>query len=250
LNSADWFDNSNALYIRHGAPVSTTAFDCKSSTLNWQQFCDIQNPASGTWNILAAHTSGPGGAFQVTASLIGQVTVVPTPCVPGPTTLCLNGGRFRVQVSFATPLGTGYAAPGPVISDESGLLWFFSPGNWELALKVLDGCQVNRHYWVFFAALTDVEYVQLRAVVSLHWEQRRDNQRRKRADGNNGRARGKATDAGHDERSGGDSGDYRDEDERLQGYDVTYEYANRTYRTRTNYHPGDRIRVRVDVQPE
>ncbi len=46
------------------------------------------------------------------------------------------------------------------------------------------------------------------------------------------------------------SGDYRDEDERLQGYDVTYEYANRTYRTRTSYHPGDRIRVRVDVQPE
>lgn len=33
-------------------------------------------------------------------------------------------------------------------------------------------------------------------------------------------------------------------------YDVTYEYAGRTYRTRTNYHPGDRIRVRVDVRPE
>lgn len=46
------------------------------------------------------------------------------------------------------------------------------------------------------------------------------------------------------------SGGYREDDERLQGYDVTYEYANRTYRTRTNYHPGDRIRVRVDVQPE
>jgi hypothetical protein len=81
------------------------------------------------------------------------------PCLADERTLCLNGGRFRVQVSFATPLGgTGYATPGPAISDESGLLWFFSPGNWELALKVLDGCQVNRHYWVFFAALTDVEY--------------------------------------------------------------------------------------------
>ena len=34
------------------------------------------------------------------------------------------------------------------------------------------------------------------------------------------------------------------------GYDVTYEYANRTYHTRTNYHPGDRIRVRVDVQAD
>src|SRR5690606_19561011 len=33
-------------------------------------------------------------------------------------------------------------------------------------------------------------------------------------------------------------------------YDVTYEYAGREYPTRTQYHPGDRIRVRVDVRPE
>ena len=33
-------------------------------------------------------------------------------------------------------------------------------------------------------------------------------------------------------------------------YDVTYEYAGREYTTRTQYHPGDRIRVRVDVRPE
>ena len=33
-------------------------------------------------------------------------------------------------------------------------------------------------------------------------------------------------------------------------YDVTYEYAGRQYTTRTDYHPGDRIRVRVDVRPE
>ena len=43
---------------------------------------------------------------------------------------------------------------------------------------------------------------------------------------------------------------YYGDDERLSGYDVTYEYANRTYHTRTNYHPGDRIRVRVDVRAE
>ncbi len=33
-------------------------------------------------------------------------------------------------------------------------------------------------------------------------------------------------------------------------YDVTYEYGGRTQSTRTSYHPGDRIRVRVDVRPE
>ena len=41
-----------------------------------------------------------------------------------------------------------------------------------------------------------------------------------------------------------------DDDGRVQGYDVTYEYAGRSYHTRTSYHPGDRIRVRVDVRPE
>lgn len=33
-------------------------------------------------------------------------------------------------------------------------------------------------------------------------------------------------------------------------YDVTYEYGGRRYTTRTDYHPGDTIRVRVDVRPE
>lgn len=33
-------------------------------------------------------------------------------------------------------------------------------------------------------------------------------------------------------------------------YDVTYEYAGREYVTRTDHHPGDRIRVRVDVRAE
>jgi hypothetical protein len=36
----------------------------------------------------------------------------------------------------------------------------------------------------------------------------------------------------------------------VTAYDVTYEYAGRQYVTRTTYHPGDRIRVRVDVRPE
>jgi len=33
-------------------------------------------------------------------------------------------------------------------------------------------------------------------------------------------------------------------------YDVTYEYAGRRYTRRMDYHPGDRVRVRVDVSPQ
>ncbi len=36
----------------------------------------------------------------------------------------------------------------------------------------------------------------------------------------------------------------------VTAYDVTYEYAGREHVTRTSYHPGDRLRVRVDVRPE
>lgn len=43
---------------------------------------------------------------------------------------------------------------------------------------------------------------------------------------------------------------YYSSDRDVNAYDVTYEYAGRTYTTRTRYHPGDRMRVRVDVRPE
>lgn len=43
---------------------------------------------------------------------------------------------------------------------------------------------------------------------------------------------------------------YGSEQERVDGYDVTYEYAGRQYHTRRDYHPGERIRVRVDVSAD
>ncbi|MFO0335405.1 MAG: glycine zipper 2TM domain-containing protein [Pseudomonadota bacterium] len=38
-------------------------------------------------------------------------------------------------------------------------------------------------------------------------------------------------------------------DERIEGYDVTYEYDGRRFQTRLPYDPGNRMRVRVDVAP-
>lgn len=41
---------------------------------------------------------------------------------------------------------------------------------------------------------------------------------------------------------------YRAE-EQVTGYEVTYEYQGETYRTVTDYHPGDSIELIVDVRP-
>ena len=81
------------------------------------------------------------------------------PCVAGPNTLCLNNDRFRVEVEwldFGGNTGPGTVAPCGV--DDSGIFYFFDPNNWEMLIKVLDGCAITNNYWVFFAATTDVGY--------------------------------------------------------------------------------------------
>ena len=43
-------------------------------------------------------------------------------------------------------------------SDESGLLYFFDRDNAEVLIKVLDGCGVNGHRWLFVAPLTTLAF--------------------------------------------------------------------------------------------
>ncbi|MDQ2980614.1 MAG: hypothetical protein M3R62_15505, partial [Acidobacteriota bacterium] len=81
------------------------------------------------------------------------------PCVADATTLCLNANRFRVQVEWVAAnigqTGVGQSAP---LSSDTGSFWFFSSGNLELNIKVVDGRAVNGRFWVFFGALSDVGY--------------------------------------------------------------------------------------------
>ncbi|HVS66118.1 MAG TPA: hypothetical protein VMT85_21745 [Thermoanaerobaculia bacterium] len=78
--------------------------------------------------------------------------------------LCL-AGRYRVSVEWATGTAGG-SAPGRVLSEDSGLFWFFDPENVEVFAKVLDACAINDYYWVFAAGLTDLE-VRLRVTDSI-----------------------------------------------------------------------------------
>ncbi|REJ83324.1 MAG: hypothetical protein DWQ36_23700 [Acidobacteria bacterium] len=82
--------------------------------------------------------------------------IAPGPCVEGPRTLCLLGGRFRIDGQYATAGGGGLGNAVP-LTDDTGYFWFFAPENVEVALKVLDGCGINDRIWVFAGGLTDVE---------------------------------------------------------------------------------------------
>ena len=81
-----------------------------------------------------------------------------TSCRPQTVPLVFDGG-YEVRMCYETPTGEiGEAKSGIWASSESGLLWFFSRGNAEVLIKVLDGCHLNGHRWVFVAPVTDVAF--------------------------------------------------------------------------------------------
>ena len=80
------------------------------------------------------------------------------PCVAGDETLCLDGGRFEAELEWTSATDSGRGQVVPFGSDSSGLFWFFRPDNWEMLLKMVDGCPLNDRFWVFFAATTNVGF--------------------------------------------------------------------------------------------
>ncbi|MCY3590322.1 MAG: hypothetical protein OXH32_01630 [Acidobacteria bacterium] len=83
----------------------------------------------------------------------------PGPCVADAETLCLLDSRYAVKVEWRTP--DGEVGAGRVVQDgtnDSGLFTFFDPSNWEILVKVLEGCSVNGHVWVYGASTTDLGY--------------------------------------------------------------------------------------------
>lgn len=81
-------------------------------------------------------------------------------CEPTDLRMCLNRGRFAIEITWIRPDGTSGPAHAEQIPgiDDSGYFYFFRPDNVELFVKVLDACNTTFHtYWVFAAGLTNVE---------------------------------------------------------------------------------------------
>ena len=114
-----------------------------------------------TINAVVPDPASPSTVYAAMTNGLCRITLAPTvPCATGSETLCLGSGRFRVELTWRGKIeserGTGQAVP---ISDDTGYFWFFDAANVELVLKVLDGTAINGAFWVFYGALSDLEYV-------------------------------------------------------------------------------------------
>jgi len=78
------------------------------------------------------------------------------PCTADDWTLCLQDGRFQVRAFWRIGDGSNGVGRSIPFTADTGGFWFFGPENFELLVKVLDGCGVNGSYWIYAAGLTDV----------------------------------------------------------------------------------------------
>jgi hypothetical protein len=106
---------------------------------------------SGRYNFACTRICGAGHG-----GMYGEIEVE-APEDPG--VLRLGEDRFRIEVSWSAARqgtsGVGTAVP---ITSDTGAFWFFQPTNLELMIKVLDARAINGHFWVFYGALSNVEY--------------------------------------------------------------------------------------------
>lgn len=152
--SPDWFVGVNGLSLfENGDWVEQkkiTVFGWDAGTDSGTYY-DANNLVTSPFEPISALTSG---IFEGRGS-IGTFTFTRLDSPPPPQ-LLLGAGRFRVELEYEDYEGTrGRGLPATLTAD-TGYFHFFDVDNVEMVIKVLNGCAINQHYWVFAGGLTDI----------------------------------------------------------------------------------------------
>ena len=124
---------------------------------------DLKSPTHA-WSVPGFYevtlTVGDGSSSDsVTRTVLVEAAAPAGSCRADAETRCLKDSRFEVKANWWS--ADGESGPGRVVyagTNDSGLFRFFDPLNWEILLKVLDGCGINGRMWVLGAATTDLGY--------------------------------------------------------------------------------------------
>jgi plastocyanin len=104
---------------------------------------------------------GADGVSAFSTIAAGATDGLASPCDDSGKALCLKDGRFEATVEWRAFDDSPEREAKRVLLPESpgsGLFSLSSRGETELLVNVLDGCAINNHYWLYFAAVTDVEF--------------------------------------------------------------------------------------------
>lgn len=162
-------DTGSVSLTLDGVPVS---LDLSTGGENWldvvHQPFNALDPGNTTVRVQASDRVFPGANSMNREATRFSVTADGTDaCVPDATVLCLDDQpgdrRFRIRMSWETSLnggqaGQAFATPlAPLGLPSGGLLSFFEQ-NPEVLIKVVRGCGLNGHYWIFGAPTTTLGF--------------------------------------------------------------------------------------------
>jgi plastocyanin len=156
-----WMDNSNnetGFSIESRSPTGTYQ-EIGTVAANVTTFAATGLDAAKLF-FFRVRATASGNTFSGYSNEASEATdAVPGTCAAGPTTVCINN-RFKIEVNWRTATGSGQGQSVPLASaPSSGLFYFFGADNIEMLIKVLNACvDPFNHYWVFFAATTNVEF--------------------------------------------------------------------------------------------
>ena len=143
-----------------GIPFADPFFDLINIPNLFQTYySDALHPNAAGYGLLVDTFENPAITaldMDITPALCAQVP--PGPCVASDTVLCLTQGRFRVESQWDGGngrMGVGHAVPQ---TDDTGAFFWTHLENIEVIVKVLDGRNNNGHFWVFYGALSNLEY--------------------------------------------------------------------------------------------
>ena len=104
---------------------------------------------------------GADGLSAFSSIAAGSTDGQAAPCDDSGKALCLKDGRFEAAIEWRAFDDEAEREAKRVILPESpgsGLFSLSPRGETQFLLNVLDGCAINNHYWLYFAAVTDVEF--------------------------------------------------------------------------------------------
>ena len=122
------------LYVKFGAPPTTSDFDCRQNGTGQFGHCEFPSPPAGTWHVLVTRYAG-SGAYQVTATTLGASAFCTDPghdglpcddgnaCTDGETCqagACGGGAAASCDDGLACTIDTCLPATGCVQTPDHG----------------------------------------------------------------------------------------------------------------------------------
>jgi hypothetical protein len=147
--------------------LSFTRTFASGTPFSFNEVVDLELPfpstTSGTLNCTLQGSASDGSTVNVSRQTPFTPDVFrpnPASCSTSDTTMCLLGGRFKVEVDWDN--GAGQTGDGRVPDggdfDDGGFFYFFNANAPELFIQMQNQCGPHNRFWVFFAATTNVEF--------------------------------------------------------------------------------------------